>query len=736
MMKSNYPNLKLSSATILFFVSIFLFISFNSYWEYGLIDQSEIIGEDKNFENTKNRLGGLGALISEFFISLFGLSAYLLISLTLLFSIKILFEFKKISYLSTLNQHLFFIIWIPLLLTNFDIQLAGKIALFLANNIKILIGQVGLILLLILILTLFLIIKFNINQSKIYNTLYFVRSFYKLKTDSILIKDTEKLGVKAEIEPKKNPDLQDEKTEQSENDELIINLIQKEKIVKKNDPEKNIDTSENEIKAYKFPELELMNEYSNNEIAINKHELEENKKLIQETLRTFKIEVRVERATVGPTITLYEIIPKEGIKISKIKNLENDIALRIKAVGVRIIAPLPGKGTVGIEVPNKNPTIVSMKSVLQSEKFQKSDLELPIAIGKTISNETFVMDLIKMPHLLMAGATGQGKSVGLNAILCSILYKKHPSEVKFILVDPKKVELTLYNKIEKHFLAKLPGEDDSIITDTKSVVKTLNSLCIEMDNRYNLLKKAQVRNIQEYNQKYNNGTLSNIEEHRFLPYLILVIDEFADLIMTAGKEIELPIARLAQLSRAIGIHLIIATQRPTTNIITGTIKANFPTRIAFRVIQGIDSKTILDSVGANQLIGRGDMLIATGSNLSRIQCAFIDTPEVEKLTNFIGNQQGYTEAYLLPQSESDKKEIIDSNIDEDRDPLFKEAALLLVMHQQGSTSMIQRKLKLGYNRAGRIIDQLEYAGVLGPLEGSKGRKVLVQSEEELNQLLK
>ena len=436
----------------------------------------------------------------------------------------------------------------------------------------------------------------------------------------------------------------------------------------------------------------------------------------------------------GPTITLYEIVPDEGVRIAKIKNLENDIALRIKAVGVRIIAPLPGKGTVGIEVPNQKPTIVSMKNVIESEKFQKANLELPIALGKTISNETFVMDLTQMPHLLIAGATGQGKSVGLNTILCSILYKKHPDEVKFILVDPKKVELTLYNKILNQFLAKLPNDDDAIITDTKMVVQTLTSLCIEMDRRYELLKKAEVRNIQEYNTKYKDNKLNDNTAHKFLPYLVLVIDEFADLIMTAGKEIEIPIARLAQLSRAIGIHLIIATQRPTTNIITGTIKANFPTRIAFRVIQGIDSKTILDTVGANQLIGRGDMLISTGSNLERIQCAFIDTDEVETLTNFIGSQLIESKAFELPLIETEKNEIKE-NTNKERDPLFREAALLIVMNQQGSTSMIQRKLKLGYNRAGRIIDQLEDAGVIGPLRGSKGREVLIQTEDELNQII-
>ena len=736
-MTNKYQKLILSIAIILFSTSLFLLVAFNSHWDYGIIDQSEI-GSSRNFENAQNSLGGLGALISNFFISSFGISAYLFVSITFLYSIKLIFNIQYFDYLNTLNQHIFFILWSPLFISKLSPTLTGKIGIIISKKLVIFIGNIGLSLFLITTLILFLILRFNINQSKIYRLLQFFK-VKKVNQNNVNInnqdyaknEETESLtqNQKSEEDDTINQDIENKEKE------LIIKIAEQEKTVEKNQIDSTKHDIKDELEDYKFPDLNLMNEYSNNQIAINKEELEENKKRIQETLETFGIEVRIERATVGPTITLYEIIPKEGVRIAKIKSLENDIALRIKAVGVRIIAPLPGKGTVGIEVPNESPTIVSMKNVLKSEKFQKSDYELPIALGKTISNETFVMDLVKMPHLLMAGATGQGKSVGLNAILCSILYKKHPSQVKLILVDPKKVELTLYNKIEKHFLAKLPGDGESIITDNKNVVKTLNSLCIEMDNRYNLLKKAEVRNIQEYNKKYKSKQLKDIQEHRFLPYLILVIDEFADLIMTAGKEIEIPIARLAQLSRAIGIHLIIATQRPTTNIITGTIKANFPTRIAFRVTQGIDSKTILDSVGANQLIGRGDMLISTGSSLSRIQCAFIDTPELEKLTAFIGTQKGYEHAFLLPKSEGDEKEIIIDGDNYDRDPLFKEAAILLVMHQQGSTSMIQRKLKLGYNRAGRIVDQLEDAGILGPLEGSKGRKVLVQTEDELNQII-
>ncbi len=477
-----------------------------------------------------------------------------------------------------------------------------------------------------------------------------------------------------------------------------------------------------------------MKEYDS-EIIINEKELEQNKKIIIETLLHFKIEITAMNAEVGPTITLYEIVPKEGIKISKIKNLEDDIALRIKATGVRIIAPLPGKGTVGIEVPNQKPSIVSMKSVISSEKFQQSSHELPIAIGKTISNETYITDLTKMPHLLMAGATGQGKSVGLNAIICSILFKKHPTEVKFVLIDPKKVELTLYNKIERHFLAKLPNNEDAIITNTKEVITTLKALCLEMDNRYDLLKSAGVRNIMEYNKKFISRKLNPKNGHKYLPYIILVIDEFADLIMTAGKEIEIPLARLAQLARAIGIHLIIATQRPTTNIITGTIKANFPVRIAFRVSQSVDSKTILDTTGANQLIGRGDMLISTGNDLLRIQCAFIDTPEVERITSFIEEQKIYPKRYNLPEYTHPNDNNSTLNKGGEKDEFFEDAARLVVIQQQGSTSMIQRKMKLGYNRAGRIMDELETVGIVGKSDVSRSRQVLVKSEDELNEIL-
>ena len=490
-----------------------------------------------------------------------------------------------------------------------------------------------------------------------------------------------------------------------------------------------------ELGNFQFPHLDLLKKYDNEGISIDQEELEENKNRIVETLSNYKIGITSIKATIGPTVTLYEIVPDAGIRISKIKNLEDDIALSLAALGIRIIAPIPGKGTIGIEVPNKKSTIVSMRSVIASQKFQKSDMQLPIAFGKTISNETFVVDLAKMPHLLMAGATGQGKSVGLNAVLTSLLYKKHPAEVKFVLVDPKKVELTLFNKIERHYLAKLPDSEDAIITDNTKVINTLNSLCIEMDNRYEMLKNAFCRNIAEYNAKFKARKLNPNDGHQFLPYIVLVVDEFADLIMTAGKEVETPIARLAQLARAIGIHLIIATQRPSVNVITGIIKANFPARIAFRVTSKIDSRTILDGSGADQLIGRGDMLYTQGNDLIRLQCAFVDTPEVEKITEFIGSQKAYPDAHLLPEYVGEEG---GTNLDidiSDRDKLFREAAEIIVTAQQGSASLLQRKLKLGYNRAGRIIDQLEAAGIVGPFEGSKARQVLVPDLVALDQLL-
>ena len=491
-----------------------------------------------------------------------------------------------------------------------------------------------------------------------------------------------------------------------------------------------------DLSDYRFPTIELLNEPKDKGIIINEEELKENNDTIIKTLADYKIEISKIKATVGPTVTLYEIVPVAGTRIAKIKSLEDDIALSLAALGIRIIAPIPGKGTIGIEVPNKKPTMVYMRSMITAQKFQNAEMELPIAFGKTISNETFVADLTKMPHLLMAGATGQGKSVGINVVLTSLLYKKHPAEVKFVLVDPKKVELSIFETIERHFLAKLPDSEEAIITDNKKVVNTLNSLCIEMDNRYELLKNAQVRNIKEYNAKFKARQLNPNEGHRFLPYIVLVVDEFADLIMTAGKEVELPIARLAQLARAIGIHLIIATQRPSTNVITGIIKANFPTRVAFKVSSKIDSKIILDGSGAEQLIGRGDMLYSQGNEPVRIQCAFVDTPEIKHITDFIGAQRAYPDAYLLPKYVGAEGESMDLDFDpSERDPMFREAAEVVVNAQQGSASLLQRKLKLGYNRAGRLIDQLEHAGVVGPFEGSKARQVLVQDIVSLDKLL-
>jgi len=491
-----------------------------------------------------------------------------------------------------------------------------------------------------------------------------------------------------------------------------------------------------DLRDYRFPPLDLLDYHGSNTISVQKSELETNKNRIIQTLKNYSIDIERIKATIGPTVTLYEIVPAPGIRISKIKNLEDDIALSLSALGIRIIAPIPGKGTIGIEVPNMHPEIVSMRTILNSERFRQSKFELPIGLGKTIANETFVADLTKMPHLLIAGATGQGKSVGLNAVITSLLYTKHPAELKFVLVDPKKVELSLFSRIQRHYLAKLPDTEEAIITDNRVVVRTLNSLCVEMDNRYDMLKAGGVRNIGEYNSKFIARQLNPLEGHRFMPYIVLIVDEFADLIMTAGKEVEGPIARLAQLARAVGIHLVIATQRPSVNIITGIIKANFPARIAFRVTAKVDSRTILDSGGAEQLIGRGDMLLYTGSDLTRLQCAFLDIPEVEKITDFIGSQRGYPEAYELPEyldEESDGPGDFDP---EDRDDLFEEAARMIVRHQHGSTSLLQRKLKLGYNRAGRLIDQLESAGIVGPFEGSKAREVLFSDEMALEQFLK
>lgn len=516
---------------------------------------------------------------------------------------------------------------------------------------------------------------------------------------------------------------------------LVTNTGEEEKVEDNLPPDEDYDPTL-DLSRYQYPTLDLLEEHSSGTPRVTPEELEANKNTIVETLRYYKIEITKIKATIGPTVTLYEIVPAPGIKISKIKSLEDDIALSLAALGIRIIAPIPGAGTVGIEVPNRNPQVVSMREVIALKKFQESKYALPVALGRTISNEVYTFDLTKMPHLLVAGATGQGKSVGLNAIIISLLYKKHPSQLKFVMVDPKKVELSIYSVIEKHFLAKLPDADRAIITDTDKVIATLNSLCIEMDNRYKLLEEAHVRNIKEYNEKFIKRQLNPNRGHRYLPYIVVVIDEFADLIMTAGKEVEMPIARIAQLARAVGMHMIIATQRPSTNIITGVIKANFPARIAFKVASMIDSRTILDAPGANQLIGRGDMLISTDSEIVRVQCAFVDTPEVEAVTEFIANQQGYPEAYLLPDYVEGGEGMPKSEEDSgEKDPLFDEVARFIVSSQQGSTSSIQRRFSIGYNRAGRIMDQLEAAGIVGPFTGSKAREVLITDMYALERML-
>lgn len=557
-----------------------------------------------------------------------------------------------------------------------------------------------------------------------------VDTLYTPENEKILSLDTN------EPEDEKQ-ELEDTSLSSSEDIELTVMTDKPEEQLTKNlMPDTEYDPTL-DLSNYQYPPLDLLEEYPSNTSKVTAEELEENKNTIVETLRQYKIEITKIKATIGPTVTLYEIVPAPGIKISKIKNLEDDIALSLAALGIRIIAPIPGAGTIGIEVPNQKPEVVSMRGVIASKKFQESKYALPVALGRTISNEPYTFDLAKMPHLLVAGATGQGKSVGLNAIITSLLYKKHPSQLKFVMVDPKKVELSIYSVIEKHFLAKLPDAEEAIITDNDKVVATLNSLCIEMDSRYDLLKQAHVRNIKEYNEKFVKRQLNPNNGHRYLPYIVVVVDEFADLIMTAGKEVEQPIARIAQLARAVGIHMIIATQRPSTNIITGVIKANFPARVAFKVASMIDSRTILDSPGANQLIGRGDMLISKDSEMVRVQCAFVDTPEVDAVTKFIADQQGYPEAYMLPEYVSDTENGVSGDMDLGvKDPLFEEAARLVVNTQQGSTSSIQRRFSIGYNRAGRIIDQLEAAGIVGPFEGSKARQVLIADEYSLEHVLK
>ena len=753
----NKNNQKVFGFLFLLF-ALYFFISFTSFFFTWKEDFSFIAGKENSWISiltdsgiqTQNSLGKFGAIFSFLFVhSGFGISAFFIPGF-LLFSGLQLLGYNIISLKKYIRESIWGLIWIPVFIYHFFKSqiFAGEVGLESTGLLVLLLGSIGTTLLIIITFLIFITLRFNITPQKI------IDFINKLKPEKSInnVKKTnnptpaplptsdseEKLKVKEAVLPKETKKVE----EKTENDDVNINIVEltEEEELDNSEIQEKLKELGNydptlELSSYKFPNIDLLNDYGSGEININKEELEANKQRIVDTLGNYNIGITSVSATIGPTITLYEIVPEAGIRIAKIKNLEDDIALSLAAEGIRIIAPIPGKGTVGIEVPNQNPTTVSMSTVLKSDKFQNSNMDLPIAFGKTISNETFVVDLAKMPHLLMAGATGQGKSVGLNVILASLLYKKHPSQIKFVLVDPKKVELTLFNKIERHFLAKLPDTEEAIITDTKKVVNTVNSLCIEMDQRYDLLKNAMCRNLKEYNAKFVARKLNPNEGHRYLPYIILVIDEFADLIMTAGKEIETPISRLAQLARAIGIHLIVATQRPSVNVITGIIKANFPARAAFRVTSRIDSRTILDAGGADQLIGKGDMLISTGNDLTRLQCAFIDTPEVEKICDFIGSQRAYPEAYLLPEYVGDTEGTgNDADLD-NRDALFDNAARLVVSQQTGSTSNIQRRMKIGYNRAGRIIDELEAAGIVGPFEGSKARQVLIKSEMELDELL-
>ena len=790
---SNDGQYSFLTGVFLILLSVFFLFAFSSFLFSGNFDQDLLqhnVGEIVGHKSGKaaNILGWLGANTSHWFIDIwFGLSSFLIIPVLFLIGFRLIFKedlFKfslnrfiigSVFYLFFVSVFLGFFVFVFKLKTTL---LSGNLG-FVANDLLFTIFGYGSILVILLGLLIWLIFFHGLTSVDDYIfTKYFpgkkkflYRDIEKYdfteddsdfedsdsKEDTPLKKPSIKpkvefenpLTVEREVkfepnslakEPFKggkieftvekpeeksepaNPKPEFLKDEEAEGDSLLAQFGEF-------DPKL-------ELSGYRYPNLGLLLEYSNSGSKVSSEELESNKNKIVETINNFQIGISSIKATIGPTVTLYEIVPEAGVRISKIKNLEDDIALSLAALGIRIIAPMPGKGTIGIEVPNKNREMVSMKSVLSSEKFQNSKYELPIILGKTISNEIFITDLAKMPHLLMAGATGQGKSVGLNVVLTSLLYKKHPSEVKFILVDPKKVELTLFNKIERHFLAMLPNSEEAIITDNKKVIHTLNSLCIEMDNRYNLLKDAGVRNIKEYNAKFVKRRLNPEKGHRFLPYIVLVVDELADLMMTAGKEVEQPIARLAQLARAIGIHLILATQRPSVNVITGLIKANFPARLSFKVTAKVDSRTIMDTGGAEQLVGNGDMLLSMGSEMVRLQCPFVDTPEVENICEFIGEQRAFDTPYLLPEYYGDD-EPDNSDFDpRELDPLFDDAARLLVINQQGSTSLIQRKMKLGYNRSGRIIDQLEGASIVGPSEGSKAREVLVKDLEHLEEILR
>jgi S-DNA-T family DNA segregation ATPase FtsK/SpoIIIE len=792
----NIKNSKLVLALgiILMSLGIFLFFAFLSYLLSGEADQSLVMNSSEEStrsiaRESQNWLGWLGAQASHLLIyRWFGVAAFLFPPFLFILGFRWAFKISLISLNRYLTFALFFTFWLGLLTGyivilvkgysywsflsgGFGYEMAKLSADFLSWGTFILLAGS----LLIFVIFFFDIDKLDWFSLKSSDPEESIIQENELVEEDLAIKPQSKNEDPFGLEDDEEEDLMDDgsswtvkNAEEENTDELpeeddLFEINQVDLLAENTDPklekpveekqfsvtkaestEKTAEEVENldpydptlDLPKYKYPSLDLLNEYDLQKVTVTRQELEDNKNKIVETLENFKIGIQEIKATIGPTVTLYEIVPEPGVKISKIKNLEDDIALSLAALGIRIIAPIPGKGTIGIEVPNKNRELVPARAVLGTEKFMRSDKDLPIALGKTISNEVFVADLAKMPHLLMAGATGQGKSVGLNMILASLIYKKHPAQLKFVLVDPKKVELSLFNKIERHFLAKLPGSEEAIITDTKKVIYTLNSLCIEMDNRYNLLKDAGARNLKEYNAKFIARKLNPEKGHKFMPYIVLVIDELADLMMTAGKEIEGPIARLAQLARAIGIHLVVATQRPSVNVITGIIKANFPARLSFRVTSKIDSRTILDGGGADQLIGMGDMLLSQGSEMIRLQCAFLDTPEVDAICDWIGEQNGYPDAYLLPEFEGEESESGIGEIDlADRDPLFDDAARLIVLHQQGSTSLIQRKMKLGYNRAGRIVDQLEAAGIVGPFEGSKAREVLIQDEASLEQLL-
>ena len=753
--KADVNKFKVILGYILLFLSVILFTSFISYMYNWKVDQSSIGNLlDRSIE-VENILGKIGASISHFFIyNLFGISSFILPLILFISSYYLLFNKKILELIKRINWLLILTIWMTLLtgyLSNYFPIQTGIVGFEINSFLKTYIGITGIVLIICFIFILSIAVLWNITPNSIVILLGNLSLPKKSKEnpqedklkdelfEDIKVEDSD-LEVNLESKLNDGNEIQSEPTKG--NDDSISMEVEEINFEEKST--KNISFNKADLKKFdptldlskfKNPSIDLLKDYGDGTIKIDQDELETNKNKIVDTLKNYNIGIKQIKATIGPTVTLYEIIPDAGVRISKIKNLEDDIALSLSALGIRIIAPIPGKGTIGIEVPNKKKSIVSMKSLISSKKYIESEMELPIAIGKTISNETFIVDLTKMPHLLMAGATGQGKSVGINAILTSILYKKHPAQVKFVLVDPKKIELSIYNKIERHYLAKLPESEDAIIIDNDKVINTLNSLCMEMDNRYELLKDAMTRNIKEYNMKFISRKLNPENGHTFLPYIVLVIDEFADLIMTAGKEVETPLARLAQLSRAVGIHLIIATQRPSVNVITGLIKANFPARIAFRVTSKIDSRTILDTGGAEQLIGRGDLLYSQSNDLTRIQCGFIDTPEVEKLSEFIGSQMGYPTAYKLPEySKDDSGSSSDISI-EDRDSMFNEAARVIVSNQQGSASLLQRKLKLGYNRAGRLIDQMEDAGIVGPFEGSKPRQVLISDLNSLETLL-